>query len=185
MRRPLAIALFSLAAVAPRMAAASPGEGALPGDPPVALALATGAATALIPLAIGAAHTANAVTYPSRNVGMMVAGAGFALSPIVAHIVLGEWARAAAFGAAPVAAEIGIITLTTVEPSAIFGATKGTRTAFGFMFSVGAFSAALGLVDVALARDRVRDRLPKALRGVTLTPTIGPGTAGLFLGGPL
>jgi hypothetical protein len=180
-RRLLALALVSLAAATPRIAAASPAAA----DPPVGVALAAGAATALLPLAIGVAHTAEATTFASRNAGFMVAGAGFALSPIVAHVVLGEWGRAAAFGAAPLAAEIGMITLTTVEPGAIFGATKGTRTAFGFMFSVGAFSAALGLIDVALARDRARERLPKALRGLTLTPTIGPGTAGLFLGGTL
>jgi len=154
-------------------------------DPPVGIALATGAATALIPLALGAAHTANASTYASRNAGFVVAGAGFALAPIVAHVVVGEYARAAAFGALPLAVDISVIALTTANPDAIFAATKGSRTAFGIFFGAGVFGAMLGLVDVAFARDRARARLPKALRGAMVAPMIGPGTAGLVVGGPL
>lgn len=185
MRRPLAIALFSLAALAASPVAASPGEGASAADPPVGVALAAGAATALIPLAIGASHTASSTTFPTRNAGMIAAGAGFALAPIVAHVVLGEWKRAAAFGALPLAGEIGIITLTTINPEAIFGATKGTRTAFAIMFSAGAFGAALGLIDVVFARERARERLPQPLRNAAIAPMIGPSTAGLVLGGAL
>ncbi|MFT3775225.1 MAG: hypothetical protein QM820_58500 [Minicystis sp.] len=186
MRRPLVFALTVLAAAASsRPAAASSGEGALAADPPVGIALATGAATALIPLALGATHTASVTSYPSRNAGFLVAGAGLALSPIIAHIVVGEYARAAAFGAAPIAAEIAMITLTSVNPNAVFAGTTVTRTTFGFLFSVGVFGAALGLVDVALARDRARDRLPKPLRGLHLSPVIGGGGAGLSLGGTL
>lgn len=190
MRRPLILALSCLAvAAAARPAAASPADGPRPGDPPVAVALATGTATALIPLVLGVMHTASVSTNGSRNVGLMVAGAGFTLSPLISHIVLGEYARGAAFSAVPLAAEIAMIALVSVNPDAVFAASTGTRTTFGALFSFGIFSATLGLVDVALARDRwrdrARDRLPRPLRGLTLAPMIGREGGGLLLGGTL
>lgn len=187
MRRSLGLALFALIAIDPRSARAAAPEGAA--DPPVGVALAAGAATTLIPLALGAMHTANATTYASRNVGFWVAGAGFALAPVVAHVVVGEYARAAAFGALPLAVDAGVIALTSVNPDAIFAATKGSRTAFGIFFGAGVFGATLGLIDVAFARDRARDRdrarRPRPLRGLTFSPAVGRGGAGIVIGGEL
>jgi hypothetical protein len=183
-RRPLVLGLVGLvAALAPRTAAAAPGEGVA--EPPVALALAAGAATTLLPLTLGVMHTANAVTYPSRNTGLLVAGAGFVLAPVVAHVIVGEYARAAAFGAIPAAAEIAMIALVSVNPDAVFAGTTGTRTTFALLFSAGAFNAAVSLIDVALAGDRARARLPAPLRHVTVAPLGARGGAGLLLGGIL
>lgn len=165
---------------------ASPGRSyAAPPDaaPPTALALTAGVATALIPLALGTWHTAGASSDASRDAGYVVAGAGFALAPVVAHVALGEWKRAAAFGAAPLAAELGIIALVSAFPDAVFHRTVGSRTAFALLFSVDVFGAALGLVDVMLAGDRAR--AAPSLGGVTIVPSIGRDHGGILIGGRL
>src|SRR5438105_1225769 len=136
MRRTAAYALVLLAGAAlSGRAAAAPAptdDGPAPPlprrTPPVMVAFAAGIATALIPLALGATYTANASTDGPRDVGYAVAGAGFAMAPIVAHVALGEWKRAAAFGAAPVAAEIAIVSLVSAKPDAIFQGTTFSRT---------------------------------------------------------
>ena len=153
MRRVASFALsLLLVAAAPR------GAEAAPPDPPVVLALVAGVATAFFPLALGAMHTAgqnsNAPTDGPRNVGFAVAGAGFALSPLVTHVVLGEWDRAAAFSAVPMASEIAIGTLLTLQPDTVFHGTVGSRTTFALLFTADVLGAAVSLVDVMMAGER-------------------------------
>ena len=181
------MASFLLASMAsPGRSFAAPPDAAPSAAPPIALAITAGVATALIPLALGASHTAGAVSDASRDAGYVVAGAGFALAPVVAHVALGEWRRAAAFGAAPLAAELGIIALVSAFPDAVFHRTVGSRTAFALLFSVDVFAAALGLVDVMLAGDRARAaRTAPALGGVTIVPSIGRDHGGILIGGRL
>ncbi len=184
-----------LAAAAPRSAAAAPPEPPNPPrrEPPVVVALLAGVATALFPLALGAMHTAgessNAPTDGPRNVGFAVAGAGFALSPFVAHVTLGEWDRAAAFAAAPVASELTICTLLTLQPDTVFHGTVGSRLTFGILFTADVLGAAVGLVDVMMAGERAHPAGKRAsgwpLHGVTLAPAVGRGSEGIILGGTL
>jgi hypothetical protein len=193
-RRAAAITLFLLAFPgSPAIAAAAPPEepSARPApappparaarrrDPPIGVALGAGIATAMIPLALGAMHTAGAVSDESRNAGLIVAGAGIALAPIAAHIVLGEWKRAAIFGAAPLAAEIATIAYLAARPDAVFKGTPVTRTAWGAIFSLDLFGAAIGLVDVMLAGERWQRR------DLAIVPSVGQGRFGLALGGVL
>lgn len=187
MRRSPLLPLVLLVAAASRGAAAAPREETTQADPPVAIALAAGAATAFLPLALGVMHTANAPVYAYglRNVGYIVAGAGIAIAPIVSHVIVGEYKRAAAFGAAPVAAQIAMIALVTAEPWAVFSGTKGSRTTFGLLFAVDAFGAAIGLIDVALARDRANKRASLLPGGITIAPAIGGGNVGIAVGGTL
>jgi hypothetical protein len=149
--------------------------------PNLAVAFVAGAATALIPLALGAAHAATAVGDGQRSVGYAVGGAGLALSPIVAHVVLGEWQRAAAFGAAPVASEIAICSIMTAQPDYIFHGTVFSRTVFAVLFSIDVFGAAAGLWDVAMADDPKRPFAGK----LTIAPTLGQGRFGITAGGTL
>lgn len=155
--------LVLLAAVAPRSALAAPPDPLDPPprpEPPVVVALVAGVATALFPLALGAMHTAgadpNALTDGPRNVGFAVAGVGFALSPLAAHVALGEWDRAAAFAAVPVASEIAMSTLFAARPETVFHGTVGSRTTFALLFTADVLGAALGLVDVMMASERAR-----------------------------
>jgi hypothetical protein len=143
-------------------------------------------------MVIGGIHIATAPTGTDgpRDVGYAVAGVGPALSPIIAHAVLGEWKRAAAFGAPTVASEIAICAFMAAEPDAVFHGTMGTRTAFGLLFSADVFGAAFGSVDVLMARERWLARNNKRaawrpLRDLTLSPRIGRGQAGFVIGGTL
>lgn len=155
------------------------------------VALITGAATALVPVAIGATIADRGKDDPAKNVGLIVAGAGLALSPFTAHATAGEWKRAAAFSAVPVASEIAICVLLAAKPDAVYHGDKGSRTTFGALFSVNVFIAALGLVDATFAGDRRKERAASppaksaspALR--YLAPTVAGGGFGLTLGGTL
>jgi hypothetical protein len=185
--------LALLCAAWPRGAAASgeASEAARSAEPPVEVAVIAGAATALVPMVLGAMHIAaqpqTAATDGPRNVGFAVSGVGPALAPIVAHAVLGEWKRAAVFGAIPVAAEIGLCAYLQAMPDAVFQGSKGSRLGFALIYSADLFGAALGMVDVMMARERARldRRGPDILGRVRLVPSVGPGRAGLVLGGTL
>jgi hypothetical protein len=197
----LLLASALLASIAPSVAAAD--ESAPPAVPvPAApaerdddttglVAFVTGAATALVPVAIGATIADRGQDDPAKNVGLIVAGAGLALSPFTAHATAGEWKRAIAFSAVPVAGEIAISVLLAARPDAVYHGDKITRTTFAALFSVNVFIAALGVVDASFAGDRRRERAvakpakraAPALR--YLAPTVAGGGFGLTLGGTL
>jgi hypothetical protein len=164
-------------AALPARAAAAPPETP---EPPVVLALGAGMATVMLPLVLGVTHTADATSDASRVTGLAVAGVGCALAPFVSHAVLGEYARGAAFSAVPLAAEIGVVSLVTAMPDAVFHGTQLSRTTFGILFSFDVFGAALGLIDVALAPERGRKH-----GGLTVVPSVGRGHAGILVGGTL
>ncbi len=187
----LAVLLAALASA--RSAAAAPPDAPDPQErePDVTIALVSGVATAMLPIALGAIHTSSEPVkdYGARNVGFAVAGVGPALAPIVAHAVLGEWKRAAAFGAVPVASEIAISAFLQAYPAGVFNGTVGSRTTFGILYTADLLGAAVGLVDVMMAPERARERRASASRsrgiGLTLVPSVGPGHAGIVLGGAL
>ncbi len=194
MRRaaPFALVLLLAAVASPRSVVAAPSDPPDPprrADPPITLAIIAGVATAFFPLVLGAVYTASAGSDGQRDVGYAVAGAGFALSPLAGHAVLGEWERAAAFGALPVASELAICGLVKAEPDAVFHGTTLSRTSFGIFYSFDIFGAAAGIVDVMLAGER---RRPDGTRGagwrlphIMLAPSVGRAQAGLVLGGTL
>jgi hypothetical protein len=195
-RRSASFALALGAILSTNRASAAPGDGtdALgppTREPPVEIAIVAGVVTAFVPMVIGGIHIATAplTTDGPRDVGYVVAGVGPALSPIVAHAILGEWTRAAAFGVPTVATEIAIAAYVTAEPDAVFHGTMGSRTAFGLLLSADIFGAAFGIVDVAMARERWLARGKRAARGpfrdFSISPRIGHGQVGLVLGGTL
>jgi hypothetical protein len=187
-RRAASFALLLLLASASPARAEAPDE-KTPTDPPVAIAVVSGVATTLLPMVLGATYTAAHQTDGARNVGVTVSGMGPVLAPIVAHAVLGEWKRAAAFAALPAACEIGIASFLTAQPDAVFHGTVGTRTLFGLLYSFDIFSGALGIVDAMMVRDRARFGAPRGTAGLlgslVLSPSFGPGRAGLAIGGSL
>lgn len=146
---------------------------ARPGEPPVLVAVAAGAVTAMIPVILGGTHAATGETLASKNVGLSVAGFGLALAPIISHVVVGEWKRAAAFGALPTATAIGAAVLLASRDDAVFDGTTLSRSTFGALFSLTVFSSALGVVDAALAGERAR------APGLIVAPTLGKGHFGI------
>jgi hypothetical protein len=143
------------------------------GEPPVLVALAAGAATAMIPLILGGTRAATGDNYAAKNAGLSVAGVGLALAPIISHVAVGEWTRAAAFGALPTACAIGAAALLAARPDAAFDGTTPSRITFGALFSVTIFSSAVGVVDAALAGSRARG--PR----VVVAPSIGRNQLGI------
>ena len=125
-----------------------------------------GMATTLVPLVIGVeAYSPPAEGQDRRHgraaqrVGFAVSGVGPALGPIVGHVVLGEWGRAAAFGAPPIAAEVALSAYLAAMPDAAFQGTAGARaSAFGLLYSADLFGAAIGVLDVMMAHERARRR---------------------------
>ena len=182
-----------LAAAAPaRIAAAAPPDAP---DPPgarradVTLALVSGVATALIPIALGGMHTASAPVGDdgARNVGFAVAGVGPALAPIVAHAVLGEWKRAAAFGAVPVGErdrDLRLLAGGARRASSTAPWRRAPRSAI--LYTADLLGAAVGLVDVMMAPERARERRG-AREAARARPHVRaqrrPGRAGFVLGG--
>ena len=146
---------------------------ARPGEPPVLVAVAAGAVTAMIPVILGGTHAATGETLASKNVGLSVAGFGLALAPIISHVVVGEWKRAAAFGALPTATAIGAAVLLASRDDAVFDGTTLSRSTFGALFSLTVFSSAPGVVDAALAGERAR------APGLIVAPTLGKGHFGI------
>jgi hypothetical protein len=157
-------------------------------DPPVATAVVASMATILVPLVIGVsfvtAQAQIAATDGLRNAGFAVSGVGPALAPIVGHVVLGEWGRAAAFGAPTVAAEIALSAYLAAMPDAAFQGTAGTRLGFGMIYTADLLGAAIGILDVMMVRER-RRRGPGPLGGVHAIPVLGAGRAGIAVGGAL
>jgi hypothetical protein len=147
--------------------------------PPLAAALLCSVATAMIPLGLGAAHAATATTDAGKNLGLEVAGVGTALAPIVGHIVLGEWKRAAAFGVAPVVGEIGLIAYMTKSPSATFHGSDAALALFATFFLTNLLGSAVGMTDVVMVNERT------ALPRVTVAPMALGGRYGLTIGGSL
>jgi hypothetical protein len=176
--------------VAPSIAPAPPAREA-DDDSSGLLAFVTGAATALVPVAIGATIADRGKSDPAKNTGLLIAGAGVALAPFTAHAINGEWKRAAAFSAVPIATEIAISALLAARPDAVYQGDKITRTIFGVLFTTDVFIAALGIVDASFAGDRKRERAlaaPVKSAAPTLryvSPTVAGGGFGLTLGGTL
>jgi hypothetical protein len=190
--RASAALLLAAALLTPTAASADESAQAPSRDDDAGLAaLLAGAVTALIPVAIGATIADRGKDDAAKDVGLRVAGAGLALSPFTAHAVAGEWKRALAFSAVPVASEIAISVLLSARPDAVYHGDKITRTTFALLFSVDVFIAALGVVDASLAGDRAKERAAArpaksaapALR--YLAPTVAGGTFGLTIGGTL
>ena len=190
--RASAALLLASALITPRAASADESATTARDDDDTGLiAFLTGAVTALVPVAVGATIADRGKDDGAKNVGLVVAGAGLALSPFTAHAAAGEWKRAVAFSAVPVASEIAISVLLAARPDAVYHGDKFTRSTFAILFSVDVFIAALGVVDASLAGDRAKDRAAArpaksaapALR--YLAPTVAGGGFGLTLGGTL
>lgn len=148
-------------------------------EPNVGAALLAGMATSLIPLTFGGVLASSGTENPEKNAGLLLAGAGFALAPLVSHAVLHEWKRGLLFSLLPAASEAATAALLSARTDAVFQGTTLSRTTFALLFSIDVFGSAIGLVDVMMAKDRARGR------GILFAPTLSRSQIGFTLGGPL
>ncbi len=147
--------------------------------PDTALALFTGAATTVAGFAAGALllGTSNDRNL-ANNAGWLTMQGGFALAPLCAHAVVGEWSRGALFATAPAAMWGGSVALMEYAPNVVgHGTLEEQRVLWGF-FGVAFFSSAVGIVDATFAGSRAAER-------VRVAPMATRGGAGLSLEGLL
>ena len=146
-------------------------------DPPIGWSLGAGAAVAILPLAVGGALT-TLDSRATRNAGLYVITAGLALAPIVSHLVLREWKRAAIFGAVPAASLLAMVAMLHAAPDVLTEeGGPSTRIPFAAILIAAVFSSGVGIADCILAGDR------KKKSRITVAPAIGIHQYGLMIGG--
>jgi hypothetical protein len=144
--------------------------------------LVSGAAVALAGFVAGGVLLGTSSGSPGQSdaqdrAGWLTIAGGFGLAPAVAHAVVGEWGRGAAFAAPPVAAFAGSVGLFAYAPGAVEHGSLEQQRVLWSLFGVGLFSSAIGVFDAAFALDRA---VP-----VRVAPVAGPGSAGLAIAGVL
>ncbi|HEX4475893.1 MAG TPA: hypothetical protein VH142_12495 [Polyangiaceae bacterium] len=153
-------------------------DGPPPHEPDPALAFITGASVFLVGFGLGGVVlTANSRSRADQNAGWLTIQSGFALAPLAAHAVTGEWTRGALFATVPTAAALTSGTLIAVFPNAIMNGQLPKQRALWGSFGVGLFSSVVGIVDATFVRKR--------MHSVTIAPSVGAGTVGLDVGGTL
>jgi hypothetical protein len=180
MRRLSVVAVVLSAAAYAQPAPSPPADPPIekPAEPPVAWSFGAGLATGLVSLAVGGALAATE-TYDNRIAGSYVIMTGLTLAPVVSHLVSREWGRAAIFGSLPAFGLIGMTALLQTHPAVVDEGNKDqTRVVYVVLLAYGVLSATGGIVDSLWAGERAKQRL-----NLTLTPTVGAGRVGLFLGG--
>jgi hypothetical protein len=138
-----------------------------------------GVALMIVPPAVGGAVEANSDDINVKRGSVYLLAGGWALAPVVSHLIAREWGRAAIFGALPVAAFASIVTLLQVDPTVFNEGSVATRVSYGFMLCASAISATIGVADSLGAAGRVRRRH----RALSVVPSVAPHGGGLSLGG--
>jgi hypothetical protein len=161
-------------------------------SPKAAVAFLTGASVFLVGFAVGgvlvATSNANDV---QDNAGWLTMEGGFAVAPLAAHAVAGEWLRGLVSAALPMAAFAGTAILFAIHPATIEQGELSDQRVMWSFFGVGLFSGIAGVVDSAFADTRARSRamaVPTTAqwgRSVSIAPVVGSGRLGLQIGGRL
>jgi hypothetical protein len=192
LRLSLASLAFAACLGAPLSAlAAEPSEGApAPAAPSVSVpnvrgALAAGALAMLIPGVVGGTRTALGRSDGERTAGLLIASGGFALAPIVSHVAVREWGRAAVFGILPVGMSVAACAFISQEPGAVYNGNVASRSAFGILLGLGLIGAVVGLADTASADERALDRAKASRSAFFVAPSFGREGASLTFGGAL
>jgi hypothetical protein len=156
-------------------------ETAEPSEPPVLASMVAGAGIALGSLAVGGAELAEHESQASRKPGAYTILYGLSLSPIVSHAIVGEWARAALFGAVPLATALSATALIEASPSLLVEGGLGSRRVLTLCYTLVLLSSAVGLYDSMQAGERARSRVQR----VAVAPLLGRGEVGVAVGGQL
>jgi hypothetical protein len=150
-------------------------------DPDGALALVSGAAVNLVGMIAGATVlAAGNLGNSMNNAGWYTIEAGFTLSPLVAHGVVGEWGRGAAFAAFPAAMTGATAALFTAVPNTIEHGSLGQQRVMWALFGLDLAGSVVGIVDAALAPRRTH-----RMRDLRIAPVVGAGGVGVGIGGIL
>jgi hypothetical protein len=153
--------------------------------PSTEAALLAGAASMVLPLAVGSTLVGQGDDLHVRNLGVGVAEGGLVLAPFIAHAVVGEPRRGLFFSAVPAAFALGTTALLLVVPDTIDGGALRIQYTFAALFIGASLGATIGVVDSLFADGRARDRAKSAAPKLTLFPTVVRGQFGFAVGGAL
>jgi hypothetical protein len=145
------------------------------------LALLSGGLTALVPLAVGTTITARTDDRPWKRAGVDIGQFGFAMAPLVAHAIVGEWGRGAIFTSIPFATATALAIHQINHPVIVDQGIAAERLPFGIIYTATVAGSMVGLVDAMFAERR------RASRPVVV-PTVGMGagdSVGISVGGVL
>ena len=173
--RAFSLFLGSALLVVPRFARAT--------EPDTDLAFLTAAALDTAGFVTGGALMATSRTGGSgdaqRSFGWLTIQAGFTLSPVAAHGVVGEWDRGALFAAVPAGTLAGTAAFYRTRTDGVEFSTKESQWMVWGLFTTGLAVSTAAAIDVLFA-DKRRHEPTIALR-----PTIGHCQAGLRIEGSL
>lgn len=106
-----------------------------------------GALTAFLPLVVGSLLLAQDDNPRLQRAGVTTILAGFAAGPWVGHAGSGRWGRAAAFGAASLAASAATWVVMEARDPFDPHLSNRKRLPFGFLFTAAFFFGAVGVAD--------------------------------------
>jgi hypothetical protein len=123
--------------------------------PRAVTALVTGVATAGASLAYGGFLLTSGRSLSVKHDGLYVMSLGLTLAPFVAHGVAGEWARGALFAALPAIGGVGMAMLLAKRPDAPIKGKQKSQRIYPVLITVSVVGSAVGIVDAALADERL------------------------------
>ena len=146
-------------------------------EPPVAVAVGTGAGLAMVPLLAGGVLFASTSDDGLKQTASYLAMVGLLVAPTVAHLIVHEYKRAAIFAALPLAALIADVIVFQLDPKVATYGSPTSRVTFGVALTAATVGATVGLADTFGASDRWRAR-----HRLMVAPVVGPGGGGVTLG---
>jgi hypothetical protein len=137
--------------VAQPAVASSEGEPA----PRAARALVTGIGIAGASLAYGGTLLTVNGSLAAKHTGLAVMHTGLALAPLMAHGVVGEWWRGAAFSIVPAVSGIGMAVLLEKRPEAPIKGKEKSQRYYPVLIAASVIGSAVGIFDAALCDQRL------------------------------
>jgi hypothetical protein len=150
LRRLLRVGLLALLVAQPALAS-SEDEPA----PRAARALVTGIGIAGASLAYGATMLTLDSSLATKHTGLAVMHTGLTLAPLLAHGVVDEWWRGAAFSIAPAVGGIGMAVLLEKRPDAPIKGKQKSQRYYPVLIAVSVLGSAVGVFDAALCDERL------------------------------
>jgi hypothetical protein len=118
-------------------------------------ALVTGVGIAGASLAYGATLLTFNGSLAAKHTGLAVMHTGLTLAPLMAHGVVGEWGRGAAFSIAPALGGLGMAVLLEERPDAPIKGKQKSQRYYPVLIAVSVIGSAVGIVDAALCDERL------------------------------
>jgi hypothetical protein len=152
-------------------------------EPDTALALFAGASVDVVAFVAGgtavSTSPAGSAGDARRSLGWLAIGSGFVAAPVVAHGIVGEWARGAIFSVVPAASLSATVAMYRTRPDSVENSSLDDQRVTWGLFTAALIASTVGLVDVLSAPARQRPL------GIGLVPAMGPTMLGLQLQGRL